>query len=868
MPPVTTVPPLIDRELFFGNPEITGATLSPDGKYVAFVKPWNGTLNVWVKEQSQAFESARLLTAETKRPVTDYMWTRDGKFVVYVKDKDGDENFNAYAVDPAAPPSEGSAAPAARDLTGLEGVQVHLYSAPKKQPDIIYIGLNDRDAAWHDLYRLQISTGERTLLRSNTERVAGWFFDLDGNLRMAFRVADNGDQEVLRVDPDRMTVVRSCNVFEHCAAMRFHPDGRRVYMESNKGDEVDLTRLELFDPATGELEVVESDPLNRVDFDTAEFSEETDELIYTVYQDDKLRRYFRDPEFERDFRYVEQQFPDKEIGFDSRTSDDRIWMITADSDNEPGVTYIFNRNTRSLEIQFRIREKLPREALAGMKPIRYRSSDGLEIPAYLMLPLGVAPEKLPLLAVPHGGPWHRDEWGYNSLAQFFANRGYAVLMPNFRGSTGFGKRFLNAGNGAWGREMQDDITWGVKYLVDEGIADGKRVGIIGGSYGGYAALAGVAFTPNLYAAAVDIVGPSNLNTMLDSIPPYWEAGRKMLYARMADPTTPEGKQWLDERSPLFSADRIRTPLLVVQGANDPRVRRAEAEQIVIALRDRGFNVEYILASDEGHGFARPVNNMAMFMAAEKFLATHLGGRYQPDGTPEVVARLAEITVDPATVVLTKKADPAAVCVPAVVADLQPGSYTYKARIEAGGQSMSLKLTTQIDDKDRVWQVSERMSMAGMSVNDTAVVEKGTLILKRRSIREGDADTEVDFATVDGDVFADGSAAAMSIGCLPLAEGYEAVYRNYDMHGGKIKLTRLEVAASEKVEVPGGVFETFRVETASAEGRPESATIWIAKDTRIPVKTSTVMVEMGGAKLIVELSESVPTGSSPAPAPAR
>jgi dipeptidyl aminopeptidase/acylaminoacyl peptidase len=280
-----------------------------------------------------------------------------------------------------------------------------------------------------------------------------------------------------------------------------------------------------------------------------------------------------------------------------------------------------------------------------MKSIKYKSSDGLEIPAYLVLPKGVPAKNLPMVAFPHGGPWGRDEWGYNSFAQFLANRGYAVLMPNFRASTGYGKKFLDAGNRQWGDKMQDDITWGVKYLVSEGIVDAKHVGIMGGSYGGYATLAGVAFTPDLYAAAVSIVGPSNLITLLNSIPPYWESIRKLFYLRMGDPNTDEGKKQLERQSPLNSADKIKTPLLVAQGANDPRVNKAESEQIVNALRKRSFPVEYILAPDEGHGFARPVNNMAMLAAAEKFLATYLGGRYQESMTPEVTKRLAEIKVD-------------------------------------------------------------------------------------------------------------------------------------------------------------------------------------------------------------------------------
>ena len=292
-----------------------------------------------------------------------------------------------------------------------------------------------------------------------------------------------------------------------------------------------------------------------------------------------------------------------------------------------------------------------------MKAVRYPSSDGLQIPAFLTLPKNVAAKSLPLIVVPHGGPWARDDWGYDPYAQFLANRGYAVLQPNFRGSTGYGKKFIDGGNKQWGDKMQDDITWGVKYLVAEGIADPKRVAIMGGSYGGYATLAGLAFTPDVYTAGVSIVGPSNLITLLNSIPPYWEAGRKLFHERMGDPATPDGKAQLERQSPLNSAAKIKSSLLVVQGANDPRVKKAESDQIVIALRDRGFPVEYLVAPDEGHGFARPVNNMAMFAAAEKFLAKQLGGRYQEAMTPEVATRLKEITVDPKTVTLTKKTDP-------------------------------------------------------------------------------------------------------------------------------------------------------------------------------------------------------------------
>src|SRR5438552_6469541 len=291
-----------------------------------------------------------------------------------------------------------------------------------------------------------------------------------------------------------------------------------------------------------------------------------------------------------------------------------------------------------------------------------------------------------MVAFPQGGPGGRDSWGYDAFAQFWANRGYAVLQPNFRGSTGYGKKFIDAGNKQWGDKKQDDITWGVKYLVAQGITDEKHVGIMGGSYGGYATLAGVTFTPDLYAAAVDYVGPSNLITLLETIPPYWEAGRQLFYQRMGDPTTAEGKAQLDRQSPLNSATKIKTPLLVVQGANDPRVNKREADQIVIALRDRGFPVEYIVAPDEGHGFHRPVNNMAMFAEAEKFFAKYLGGRYQEDATREVAARLKEITVDVKSVTLPKIVE-AAAGAPKPAVDLRPGTFNYKATIVAGAQSI-------------------------------------------------------------------------------------------------------------------------------------------------------------------------------------
>lgn len=648
-------PALIDRELFFGNPEISGAQISPDGKFISFIKPLNGVRNIFVKGIGDPFTAARPLTNEAKRPIGNYFWSQDGKYILFVKDNDGDENFNVYAVNPAEAVAD--KIPAARNLTEGKKVRAFIQGVPKSEPDAIYVGLNDREAAWHDLYKVSISTGQKTLILKNTDRLQGYVFDNADKLRLATRAAENGDTEIMRVEADgKFTKIYDCNWREACAPMRFHKDNKRVYMRTNKGER-DLLQLVLLDPATLKEELVEQDPEARVDLSGALFSDATNELVVTTYEDDKSRVYFKDKSFEKDYNDIKKKLGGtREINFQSNTRDEQKWIVVSYSDIDPGTVWLYDRKTKNLSTLYVIREKIPRAALSEMKAIRYKSSDGLEIPAYLTLPKGVEAKNLPLVVFPHGGPWGRDSWGFSGFAQLLANRGYAVLQPNFRASTGYGKKFLNAGNKQWGELMQDDITWGIKHLVAQGTVDAKRVGIMGGSYGGYATLAGVTFTPDVYAAAVAIVAPSNLNTLLGSIPPYWEAGRKLFYERMGDPNTPEGKAQLERQSPLNHVAKIKTPLMIVQGANDPRVKKAEADQIVVALRDRNYPVEYLLAPDEGHGFQRPVNNMAMIMSVEKFLAKHLGGRFQDGGTTEVVQRLQEITVDVKTVTLEKKVE--------------------------------------------------------------------------------------------------------------------------------------------------------------------------------------------------------------------
>lgn len=865
------LPPIIDRDLIFGDPDIAGAEISPDGRYLAFLKPWHETRNIYVKAVDEPFSAARLLTTETKRPVAGYLWARDSKYIIYVKDNAGDENYNVYAVDPSAQPAPGADAPPSRDLTGLKGVRVIPYAVPRSDPDALYVGINDRDKAWHDLYKLKISTGEKTLIRKNTDRITGWSFDNTDQLRLATRNAENGDTEILRVDSDKLTPIYSCNVFEACGPLHFTPDNSKVYIESNKG--TDLTSLMLLDPATGNTTLVESDPLGKVDFGGALFDQTTNELIETWYTAARTKTYFKNKAYGADYRWLEKKYPGDDIQVVSSTRDEQKWVVRATGDTEPGEFFLFDRHGRKITPQFTIWEKIPRASLAEMKPVTYRSSDGLEIPAYLTLPKGVPAKNLPALVIPHGGPWARDEWGYNPLAQFFANRGYAVLMPNFRGSTGYGRKFLDAGNLEWGKTMQDDITWGVKYMVEQGIADPKRVGILGGSYGGYATLAGVAFTPDTYAAAVDICGPSNLISLMDSIPPYWEAARKTFAVRMGDPNTPDGKKLLAAASPLNSAGHIHTPLLVAQGANDPRVNRREAEQIVIALRDRGFPVEYILAPDEGHGFARPVNMLALMAASEDFLAAHLGGREQQGGSTEEMARLKEISVDPKTVVLAKQVDASAVGAPKPAFELTPGTHHFDVTLSLGGQQMKLKTTSTVQDTGATWTAEDDMETPGGSVTDKAVVEKTTLQVMKHNMQQGPVSIDLDFAggkatgkmtmngkdtnisaDLGGPIFGDAAGGNDEIACLPLAEGYITTFRNFDVQTQKARLLSLSVTGSEKVTVPAGTFDAWKVEVTSADGGSDKKTVWIAKDSRKVVKVAAVLASMGGATVTEEATD--------------
>lgn len=647
--------PVLDRGLFFGNPEISGGQLSPDGKWISFTKEYGGIMNIWVKKIDEPFEKARPLT-DSKRPMNGYFWSEDGKYILYVKDGNGDENMNIFAVDPMAKVTTG--VPESRNITPLKEITAQIYMVSRKDPDLLMIGLNNRDKAWHDLYSLKISTGELKKIYENTDRITSYEFDWDEKLRVLSKTDDKGTTQFFYKEGDKLTPIYETLVTESAYISNWNEDNSKFYLVTNKGN-LDKSTLFLMDPKTKQITKIESDPKDKVDFGGLFLDRNTRKMIYTSYTGDKTEYYWKDKTWEDNYKFLQSKFPGREVNFSSSTNDYSKFLVAVGGDKYASEAYFFDAKTKQLLFQYTPRTELKKveKYLAAMTPVSYKSSDGLEIPAYLTLPVGSSGKNVPVVVLVHGGPkGPRDYWGYNSTVQFLANRGYAVLQPNFRASGGYGKKFQNGGDLQWGKLMQDDITWGVKYLIDQGIADKNKVVIMGGSYGGYATLAGLAFTPDVYAAGVDIVGPSNLFTLLDSVPAYWEAARAFLYGMVGDPKTEEGKKRMHDASPLFSVDKINKPLLIVQGANDPRVKQAEADQIVIALRDKGKKVNYILADDEGHGFRKPVNSMAMYAETEKFLAEVIGGRYQKEMPDNVAKRLKEMTVDISKVTYTPKSE--------------------------------------------------------------------------------------------------------------------------------------------------------------------------------------------------------------------
>ncbi|MGY6629392.1 MAG: S9 family peptidase [Wenzhouxiangella sp.] len=883
LPYLDQLPELIDRDLFFGDPEISGAQLSPDGQYITFMRPFEGVRNIWIKRFGEDFDDARPLTRDG-RPVPGYFWSQDGRFVLYVQDRDGDEDFHVWAVDPAGEVDEATGTPPARNLTDLPGVRAMIIAVPESAPDRMLVGLNDRDPALHDVYALSISTGERELLIENDQNVAGWTADLDGNVRLASRQTADGGTEILRVEDGALgDVLFACNWQESCGPMGFKPDGETTWFMSNAGEDTDLIGLYTLNINSGEIELVERDPENEVDFASAVFSPTTRELQATVYIGDKPRIYPQTEEFGQRLDFLRDNLPEGQIGIASQTRDERLALISLSRDVDPAAVYLFDREAGSLELLYRVRPEINAEQMAEMQAIRYTARDGLEIPGYLTLPNGVEPENLAVVALIHGGPWARDTWGFRSEVQFLANRGYAVFQPNFRASTGFGKEFLNAGNRAWGDAMQDDITDGIQYLIDQGIADPERVCIMGGSYGGYATLAGLVFTPELYACGVNIVGVSNIITLLNSIPTYWGPIRQMLTLRVGDTETEEGRAQLERQSPINHVENIQRPLLIVHGANDPRVRQAEADQIVVAMREAGLPVEYILAPDEGHGFSQRINRLAMYARIEQFLAEHLGGRYQPGMSEEVAERLAAITVDIDSVEITDLADElaAARTRPLPTIDSQHiahGRFNYRTTIEMGGQTMAIEASRDIKHVDHdgreVLQIRSSSSTPMGEVSDVYLIDATSLRPISRETRQGPATITVEFGSreVTGQIdagsqqmpiqidlaapaFGDSAGLETVLTALPLAEGYRTPLRFVEIGmQQQVRHMRLDVVDQETLELPIGEVAAWKLTLTALDDEGGNQTLWVSQDSpRTLLKAQgNLPPAMGGAGFTTEL----------------
>ena len=864
--------PIIDRELFFGDPEIASGQISPDGKYISFLKPFKGKRNIWVKNIDQEFDEAKPLTADEKRPIGGYFWSRDSKQILYVQDKGGDENFHVYSVSPTAEPEQGEEVPPSIDLTPMDGIRAFIMDVPKNDPTIMYVGINDRDKAWHDLYKVKIATGDRELVLTNDIEYNNLVFDLDGVIRVASKSTADGGTEMLKKTANGWETLYTCSNLETCYPVRFHKDGR-LYIVSDKGD-ANFSSLQLLDLKTNQATVVEQDPEGKVDFGGTIFSDLTDELVGTVYTAAKTKIYWKDKSYEADYNLLKKRFDGATINFTSSTTDEQTYLIYVNSDTDPGTAYVFDRKSKKSTLLYQPRPNLPTEHLSKMEAVSYKSSDGLVIPAYLTLPKGKETKNLPAIVLPHGGPWARDYWGYDGLAQYLANRGYAVLQMNFRGSTGYGKAFLNAGNGEWGQLMQDDITWGVKYLVEEGIADEDKVGIMGGSYGGYATLAGLTFTPDVYATGVSIVGPSNLFTLLETIPPYWATIRELFHNRMGDPDTPEGQEQLRRQSPFFHADNIKAPLLVGQGANDPRVKKAESDQIVVAMRDLNLPVEYLNFPDEGHGFRNPDNSMAFFAKTEQFLSEHLGGRYQEEVPDHLQEIIDNVTVDISTVKLPEKIteESANAALPVPDKTPTPGKTEYDVTIEMGAQKMPMTMTSSVEDGGDHWIVTDESATPMGNLTDVTHLEKGSLLPIAREIQQGPMSMKfvhtdsgvLGSMTMNGQenpidvktektVFGDGSGIGVTLAHLPLEEGYTTMYRTFDPQKQQVVNYKLNVVKSEMLETAQGKMDTYQLDIETMDGTNNTSKVWISKgDAPKMVKMEATLPAMGGAKMHVAL----------------
>ena len=608
---------LIPRHALFGNPERISPRISPDGATLAWIAPHEGVLNVWtapVGADGPGWATARVVTDDTDRGIRVFGWAHDGRHLLYLQDTGGDENWRLFDVDLHTMQR--------RDLTPFDGVQAQIIAAHLKHPDEILVGLNRDNPQLHDVYRLNLATGELVKELENPG-FAGWVADTDLQIAAGVASQSDGGMKVL-VPGDGDGQWRTLLEFAAEDALTSAPlavtaDGTTLLAESSAG--ADTGRLVRVALTTGDTEVIAEDPA--ADVVGVRLHPDTREPQLVAFRKARMEYQVIDPAVAGDIAAIQALHPgDPEIvaGDDS----DTVWLVAFTNDTGPMSFFLYDRGRREGRFLFEHRPELSRYELAPMEPISFTARDGLTVHGYVTFPPGAGRSGLPMVLNVHGGPWARDTWGFNPEAQWLANRGYICLQVNFRGSTGYGKAFVNAGDREWGGRMHDDLLDAVAYAVGQGWADPGRVAIYGGSYGGYAALVGAAFSPGVFRCAVDIVGPSNLKTLIETIPPYWAPMVSLFHQRVGDPATDAEFLW--SRSPLSRAAGIRTPLLIAQGANDPRVKQAESEQIVAALREAGIDHEYMLFPDEGHGFAKPSNRLRFYAAAERFLARHLGGR--------------------------------------------------------------------------------------------------------------------------------------------------------------------------------------------------------------------------------------------------
>lgn len=642
-PPVAVGKPkadLIPRNVVFGNPERTNLQISPDGKSLSWLAPKDGVLNVWVAPINQV-DDAKVITNEKTRPIRQYFWAFTNKHILYMQDAAGDENFHMFRVDLADSNK-------VTDLTPSKGARTELAWIGPQRPTKLLVQINDRNPELMDVVELDLATGKRTMVVEN-DGYAGFTLDHDGKVRFAEKRTADGGNEIYERDG------KGWKLFDKVASedaetttiAGFSGDNKTLRMLDARGrDTVALIELDL---KTKQKKVIAEDPRADVGDTLRHPTKYTIEAVSFEY--DRVQWKIIDKSVEQDLAALAKLDAGSDAYVTGRSLDDKTWIVVTTSEQHPGRYYHWDRAKQQARFLFALRPDLERQPLAKMHPVVLKSRDGLNLVSYLSLPVAADPDgdgkpnaPVPMVLYVHGGPWARDSWGYEPIHQLLANRGYAVLSVNYRGSTGFGKKFLNAANLEWGRKMHNDLIDAVEWAVKSGISPRDKIAILGGSYGGYATLVGMTMTPDVFACGVDLVGVSNLETFIASIPPYWAPYLGVLRARIGNFDTVEGKQLLRDRSPVTHAANIKRPLLIGQGANDPRVKQAESEQIVAAMQQHKLPVSYVVFPDEGHGFARPENNIAFFATAEAFLSVHLGGYYQPISKNEIEASSMQIKV--------------------------------------------------------------------------------------------------------------------------------------------------------------------------------------------------------------------------------